>query len=178
MTSSPHRWPLDIAASKSGAGFVGIAAMTSSMWPERHARRRLRGPIDYDASTHVVTLASNLLRISSANEWQRRGLFLAVPEGCRSLVGLGYVGLRRLAPKDAATTLYATCQTMAFVLFPTLGETPKPWRWPTDMLVPSHVQRGHLPRRRSHGEPRKRDESCDQSSATCTTTVRICGSAS
>lgn len=130
------------AAASIRAGFVGTAAMTLTMWMEKHSRRRLLGPVDYDASTHVVTAASNALRITPRQAWQRRGLFLAVHWGYGSLVGLGYSGIRRVAPNDAiaVSTFYAGCQTMAFMLFPALGETPPPWRWRKDMLVSSLVQ--------------------------------------
>jgi hypothetical protein len=124
------------------AGFVGTAAMTLTMWLEKHSRRRLRGPVDYDASAHVVAAASNLLRITPRQAWQRRGLFLAVHWGYGSLVGVLYREIRRRVPNDAVAVsiFYAACQTMAFVLFPTLGETPPPWRWRKDMLVSSLVQ--------------------------------------
>ena len=45
------------------AGFLGTTAMTSTLWVERRARSHLQGPVDYDASSHVVQAASTFLHV-------------------------------------------------------------------------------------------------------------------
>ena len=124
------------------AGFVGTTAMTTTMSLERRARRNLSGPVDYDASDHVVTAASNFLHIAPKTDGERKLLFLVVHWGYGSAVAVDYRVLRRVLPNRvaAAIAFYLGCQTMAFVLFPTLGETPPPWRWRRDMLASSLVQ--------------------------------------
>jgi hypothetical protein len=121
------------------AGFLGTTAMTGTLWAERRARRHLQGPVDYDASSHVVQAASTLLHIDPDTDRQRRALFLLVHWGYGSAVGVGYRGVRAVVGNDvlAGTIFYAGCQSMAFVLFPTLGGTPPPWRWRRDMLISS-----------------------------------------
>jgi hypothetical protein len=116
--------------------------MTASLWLEQRLRRNVSGPVDYDASPHVVTAASRVLHWTPQTPAQRRSLFLAVHWGYGSAVGMGYVPLRRGLGTDARATaaLYAGCQAMALTLFPTLGGTPPPWRWQRDLLASSFAQ--------------------------------------
>jgi hypothetical protein len=121
-----------------GAGFAGTTAMTATLTAEKWMRRNVAGPVDYDASPHVVTAASTALRWTPRTPRQERALFVAVHWGYGSAVGIGYEVLRRTMSRTAATTmLYAGCQAMAFALFPLLGGTPPPWRWRPSLLVSS-----------------------------------------
>ena len=43
------------------AGLAGTTCMTLTLWLEKRARRGLTRPVDYDASSHVVTAASTVL---------------------------------------------------------------------------------------------------------------------
>lgn len=124
------------------AGLVGTTCMSTTLWLERRARLTMTGPVDYDASPHVVTAASAVLRWQPATDRQRRGLFLLVHWGYGSAVGMGYPALRRYLGSDAAATVafYAGCQSMAMTLFPTLGGTPPPWRWRKGLLASSLAQ--------------------------------------
>jgi hypothetical protein len=124
------------------AGFLGTTAMTSTLWLERRLRRNADGPVDYDASSHVVTAASRVLHVHPGTDRQKRRLFLVVHWGYGSAVGVGYRGLRAFSPTEATATLafYALCQSMAMTLFPTFGGTPPPWRWKRDMLASSFGQ--------------------------------------
>ncbi len=116
--------------------------MSGTLWLEGHARRHLHGPVDYDASTHVVRAASTLLHIDPSTDHQRRALFLLVHWGYGSAVGVSYPFVRSRVNNEAlaAAIFYGGCQSMAFVLFPVLGGTPPPWRWRRDMLVSSLAQ--------------------------------------
>ena len=124
------------------SGLLGTTSMTLTLWGERRARRHLNGPVDYDASYHVVTAASTVLHWTPKTGTQRRALFLLVHWGYGSAVGLAYPPLRKALPNDTAATavFYAGCQTMAMTLFPTLGGTPPPWRWKPSILLSSLAQ--------------------------------------
>lgn len=124
------------------AGFVGTATMTVTLWAERRLRTSSSGPVDYDASPHVVTAAAAVIRWQPRTRWQRRLLFLAAHWGYGSAIGVTYVPLRRAARTDraAAGLFYAGCQTMASTLFATVGGTPPPWRWRRDLLISSLAQ--------------------------------------
>lgn len=124
------------------AGLVGTSCMTATMWLEQRLRSSAVGPIDYDASGHVVTAAANALGWRPGTRAQRRALFLIVHWGYGSAVGIAYSPLQRLlgSRRLATVVLYVGCQSMAFTLFPTLGETPPPWRWRKDVLASSLAQ--------------------------------------
>ena len=123
------------------SGLLGTTAMSITLWAEGRARPHVSGPVDYDASSHVVTAASTVLRWTPATDAQRRALFLLVHWGYGSAVGLAYPPLRKAMNDAAATALfYAGCQTMAMTLFPTLGGTPPPWRWRRSILLSSLAQ--------------------------------------
>jgi uncharacterized membrane protein YagU involved in acid resistance len=90
----------------------------------------------------VVVAASAVLPVKPRTDAQRHGLILLVHWGYGSAVGIGYDVLRRRGASQtvAASAFYAGCQSMAFVLFPTLSKTPPPWRWRRDMLPSSLAQ--------------------------------------
>lgn len=121
------------------AGLVGTTVMTATLSAEQRLRRSGAGPVDYDASPHVVTAAATVLHWQPRTERQRRALFLLVHWGYGSLVGAQYELLCRLLPSRrlAAASFYATCQAMAMTLFPTVGGTPPPWRWRPSLLASS-----------------------------------------
>jgi hypothetical protein len=46
--------------------------------------------------------------------------------------------LRRLIPEPWASVAFGgTLMSATFTLFPVLGRTPPPWRWPIDVLATS-----------------------------------------
>ena len=115
--------------------------MTETTALERRMRSRSAGPVDYDASGHVVTAAATVLRVRPRSHEQRQALFLLTHWGYGSAVAAGYVIARRhLQPVPAAALFWSACQTMAMTLFPTVGDTPPPWRWRRDMVVSSLAQ--------------------------------------
>ena len=124
------------------AGLAGTTAMTATLGLEKALRRNVRGPVDYDASPHVVTAASAVLRWKPRTGTQRRALFLLVHWGYGSAVAGAYPLLRSVSSNDVAAgaAFYAGCQSMAMTLFPTLGGTPPPWRWRKDIFISSLVQ--------------------------------------
>jgi hypothetical protein len=133
--STARRRRLDALA----GGVAGTAMMTASL--ARQARRNPHhdGPLDYDASDHVVIAASKVVRWNPRTPAGRRVLFNLVHWGYGSAVALEYERFRRLLGSDtaAAAAFYVSCQGMAFTLFPLLGDTPPPWRWKRSMIVGS-----------------------------------------
>lgn len=124
-----------------GCRLVGTTVMTATLKMEERVRRHARGPVDYDASDHVITAASTALRIRARSPAGRTALFLAVHWGYGSAVGGGYPTLRQHLPRPAALAVFYTgCQAMAMTLFPTLGGTPPPWRWHRSVLISSLAQ--------------------------------------
>jgi hypothetical protein len=130
------------AARGVAAGLAGTTVMTVSLKIEQAARRHPHGPVDYDASTHVVTAAAAVLRHIPRTRAGRTALFLLVHWGYGSAVGAAYPVLTRLlrSRSRAAAVFYLGCQAMAMTLFPTLGGTPPPWRWRRAVLLSSFAQ--------------------------------------
>lgn len=121
-------------------GVAGTAVMTASLAAETALRHESDGPVDYDASEHVVIAACRVVgRRPPPSVRARRRIFNAVHWGYGSAVAVAYVPLRRATGNDAAAgaLFYTGCQTMALVLFPTLGGTPPPWRWKREVLFSS-----------------------------------------
>ncbi|PZS27950.1 MAG: hypothetical protein DLM58_17985 [Pseudonocardiales bacterium] len=136
------RGRLSAAARGVAAGLAGTTVMTVSLKIEQIARRRSDGPVDYDASDHVVTAAATVLRHNPRTPAGRIALFQLVHWGYGSAVAAAYPVLRhrlRSRPR-AAAVFYLACQTMAMTLFPTLGGTPPPWRWRRTVLLSSFAQ--------------------------------------
>lgn len=122
-------------------GLVGTSVMTATLKLEQRARRRSRGPVDYDASGHVITAASTVLRFEPRSPAGRTALFLLVHWGYGSAVAGVYPALRSHLPRPAALAVfYGGCQAMAMTLFPTVGGTLPPWRWRRSMLISSVAQ--------------------------------------
>jgi uncharacterized membrane protein YagU involved in acid resistance len=116
--------------------------MTISIAAQTRLRPDVDGPIDYDASDHVVVAAAKVLRWDPSTPAGRKLLFNLVHWGYGSLVALEYERFRRVFGSDAkaAVAFYGACQAMALTLFPVLGDTPPPWQWKRGLLVSSFVQ--------------------------------------
>jgi hypothetical protein len=124
------------------AGLAGTTCMTATLWAEKRLRRNLTRPVDYDASSHVVTAAATVLHWVPSSNRQRRALFALVHWGYGSATGMAYPLLRQATGSGRAATIlfYLGCQTMAMVLFSTAGKTPPPWRWRIDTVASSLAQ--------------------------------------
>ena len=123
------------------AGLAGTTVMTGTLKLEQLARRNTDGPVDYDASSHVVTAAGRALGHDPRTSAGRSALFLLVHWGYGSAFAGVYPALRsRLPRRLALAAFWAAGQTMAMTLFPTLGGTPPPWRWRRSLLVSSFAQ--------------------------------------
>ncbi|MGI8680375.1 MAG: hypothetical protein ACR2LX_17140 [Jatrophihabitans sp.] len=135
-----YRWRRRAEAVAGGA--VGTAMMTLSLAVQSKLRPDVDGPIDYDASDHVVVAASKVVHWNPRSPAGRRVLFNVVHWGYGSVVALEYERFRRLLDNEpaAAAAFFVACQGMACTLFPVLGGTPPPWRWRRDVLLTSMGQ--------------------------------------
>jgi hypothetical protein len=67
-----------------------------------------------------------------------RDLGLALRWGYGSAFGLLHGALRRSVGEPWASAAFGgTLMTATFTLFPLLGHTPVPWRWPADVMATS-----------------------------------------
>lgn len=119
-------------------GTAGTAAMTATTQVQKRIRRHEDIPVDYDATRHVVTAASAVVRYEPRTVFEEQALFLVAHWGYGSAVAIAHRALlRRTSSTRAAALFFVGCQSMAFVLLPVLGGTPPPWRWRRDIMVSS-----------------------------------------
>lgn len=121
-------WPLrSVAAGASGTAALGLAYAL-----ERRVRRSPRGaPIDYDDSDVPGKIVVSILHLSHVTERGDMDLGAALRWSYGSAFGLWHGVLRRhLQEPWASLGFGATLITATFTMFPLLGRTPPPWRWP------------------------------------------------
>lgn len=117
------------------AGATGTAVMTACYTLERRLRRP-GGPLDYDDSDVPGEIVANLLHLPSVSGREEEELGLALRWSYGSVFGLLHGLLRRRWREPAATAGFgATLMTATLTLFPLLGRTPPPWRWPRDVMA-------------------------------------------
>jgi hypothetical protein len=118
------------------AGTAGTAALSLCYAMERRVRSRHRGPLDYDDSLVPGQIVASIMHLPhvTAREDEDLGLTLRWTYG--SAFGLWHGILRRRVGEPWATVVFAaTLMSATFSLFPLLGRTPPPWRWPPDVMA-------------------------------------------
>jgi hypothetical protein len=120
------------------AGTAGTAALTAAYALERRLRPRMTGPLDYDDGLVPGRIVAGIMHLPHVTAREERDLGLLLRWSYGSAFGL-YHGLlrRRLREPWAAAVFGGTLMTATFTLFPLLGHTPPPWRWPADVLATS-----------------------------------------
>ena len=117
------------------AGTAGTAAMTASYATERHLRHRI-GPLDYDDSIVPGEIVAGILHLGNVSDREANDLGLALRWSYGSAFGLWHGILRRkLSEPWASLAFGGTLMTATLTLFPILGRTPPPWRWPPAVLA-------------------------------------------
>ena len=119
------------------AGAAGTAALTASYAAERRFRHR-RTPLDYDDSLVPGQIVASVMHLPhvTAREEQDLGLLLRWSYG--SMFGLLHGLLhRRIGEPWASAAFGGTLMSATLTLFPLLGHTPAPWRWPGDVMATS-----------------------------------------
>jgi hypothetical protein len=127
-------WPLRSVL----AGTAGTATMTLAYAAERRLRPRVHQPLDYDDSLVPGQIVASIMHLPhvTAREDHELGLMLRWSYG--SAFGLWHGTLRRLVGEPWASLAFGgTLMSATFTLFPLLGRTPPPWRWPLDVLATS-----------------------------------------
>jgi hypothetical protein len=125
------------------AGAAGTAALTAAYAGERRVRGRHSGPLDYYDSLVPGQIVASIMHLPHVTAREDRDLGLALRWSYGSAFGLLHGALRRSIGEPWASAAFGgTLMTATFSLFPLLGRTPPPWRWPADVMgtsVATHV---------------------------------------
>lgn len=118
------------------AGATGTAAMTLAYETERRLRRGHSGPLDYDDSLVPGKIVASVMHLGRVTDREENELGLALRWGYGSAFGIWHGLLRRRIKEPWAALLFGTTlMTATFSLFPLLGRTPPPRRWPLDVMA-------------------------------------------
>ncbi len=127
-------WPVRSVA----AGAAGTAALSLSYALERRLRSRHRGQLDYDDSLVPGQIVVSILHLPHVTAREDEEIGLALRWSYGSAFGLWHGLLRRHVSEPWASAIFGgTLMTATFSLFPLLGRTPPPWRWPADVMATS-----------------------------------------
>lgn len=118
------------------AGAAGTTALTASYALERRLRPRRQGPLDYDDSLVPGQIVASVMHLGQVSGREDRELGSVLRWGYGSAFGLWHGLLGRRFREPLPTAIFATTLMSAtFSLFPLLGRTPPPWRWPADVMM-------------------------------------------
>ncbi len=118
------------------AGTAGTAALTLAYATERRLRPTVHGALDYDDSLVPGKIVANVMHLPSATNRQDHELGLALRWGYGSAFGVWHGVLRRTMSGPWACAVFGgTLMSATLSLFPLLGRTPPPWRWPPSVLA-------------------------------------------
>ncbi|HET9719397.1 MAG TPA: hypothetical protein VFP55_04895 [Solirubrobacteraceae bacterium] len=118
-------WPLRSLA----AGVAGTAALSVSYVLERRWRNTRQA--DYDDSLVPGGIVCSILHLHQVTRREEYEIGLALRWTYGSGFGLLHGWLRRRAEEPWASLGFgAVLLAMTFTMFPLLGNTPPPWRWP------------------------------------------------
>src|SRR3954470_14884272 len=121
------------------AGAAGTATLTLTYTGERWLRRnRHTGPLDYDDSLVPGQIVATVMHLPHVTDRGDRELGLLLRWSYGSAFALLHGKLRRVVGEPWASAVFGgTLITATMTLFPLLGRTPPPWRWPLDTLATS-----------------------------------------
>ena len=119
------------------AGTAGTAALTLAYAVERRIRRSRKSQ-DYDDSLVPGQIVVSILHLPHVTDREEDDLGLALRWSYGSVFGLWHGLLRRRLAEPWATAAFGgTLMTATLTMFPLLGRTPPPWRWPPGYLATS-----------------------------------------
>ncbi len=128
-------WQLPIRGAV--AGFAGTAALTLAYAGERRLRKK-SGTLDYDDSLVPGEIVAGIMHLPHVTAHEEQDLGLALRWSYGSAFGIWHALLRRRFDEPWASVLFGcTLMSATFSLFPLLGRTPPPWRWPADVMATS-----------------------------------------
>ena len=132
MSKRDVAWPIRSIV----AGAAGTTALTLAYDVERRLRPRHQGPLDYDDSLVPGKIVASIMHLPHVTAREDNDLGLALRWGYGSAFGLWHGILRRHFHEPWASAIFgATLMSATFSLFPILGRTPPPWRWPPDVMA-------------------------------------------
>jgi hypothetical protein len=112
--------------------------MTLAYQVEHRLRPEVKGQLDYDDSLVPGQIVASVLHLPSVTSREEAELGTLLRWGYGSVFGTYHVLLRRVMSEPWATLVFGgTLMSATFALFPLLGRTPPPWRWPPDVLATS-----------------------------------------
>jgi hypothetical protein len=118
------------------AGTAGTATMTLAYGAERRLRPKVHGALDYDDSLVPGRIVAGIMHLSNVTDSEENELGLALRWSYGSVFGLWHGLLRRKIGEPWASAVFgATLMTATLSLFPLLGRTPPPWRWPPSVIA-------------------------------------------
>jgi hypothetical protein len=128
------RWPIRSVL----AGTAGTATMTAAYAAEHHVRTRVRGQLDYDDGLVPGQIVASVMHLRQVTHKGEHELGLILRWSYGSAFGLFHGALRRTVGEPIASAIFGgVLMTATFTLFPLLGRTPPPWRWPPDVIATS-----------------------------------------
>ena len=130
----PLPWPVRSVI----AGAAGTTALTLAYATERRLRSRRSGPLDYDDSLVPGQIVASIMHLPHVTDREERDLGLTLRWTYGSAFGLMHGLLHRSVREPWASAAFGgMLMSATLTLFPVLGRTPPPWRWPADVLATS-----------------------------------------
>jgi hypothetical protein len=118
------------------AGSAGTAALTLSYRLEHRLRPRRQGPLDYDDSLVPGQIVASIMHLPHVTDREENELGLALRWSYGSVFGLWHGILRqRFGEPRASALFFGTLMSATLSMFPLLGRTPPPWKWPPDVMA-------------------------------------------
>jgi hypothetical protein len=118
------------------AGAAGTTSMTLAYAAERRLRPKVQGPLDYDDSLVPGEIVAGIMHLRNVTAGEENELGLALRWSYGSVFGVWHGYLRRRIGEPWASVAFgATLMSATLTLFPLLGRTPPPWRWPPSVIV-------------------------------------------
>ncbi|MGO9753656.1 MAG: hypothetical protein ACLP8S_31535 [Solirubrobacteraceae bacterium] len=112
--------------------------MTLVYAAERKLRSNLNAPLDYDDSLVPGKIVAAVMHLPHVTAKEDRELGLILRWSYGYAFGLWHGFLRRRTPEPWASAAFGvTLMSATLSLFPLLGRTPPPWKWPTDVIATS-----------------------------------------
>jgi uncharacterized membrane protein YagU involved in acid resistance len=120
------------------AGTAGTATLKLAYRAEHRLRRGVRGALDYDDSLVPGQIVAAVMHLPHVTDREEHDLGLLLRWSYGSVFGLWHGTLRQIVREPWASVGFgATLMTATLTLFPLLGRTPPPWRWPPDVMATS-----------------------------------------
>ena len=118
------------------AGTAGTATMTLVYAAERRLRPKVHGSLDYDDSLVPGQIVCGIMHLPHVTGREEHEVGLALRWSYGSVFGVWHGLLRRKIGEPWASAAFgATLMTATLTMFPLLGRTPPPWRWPPSVIA-------------------------------------------